>query len=118
MSHEYLSRSTDDCTDEDASEVFVKRNGILQKISGKEKKKILANLKKKKVKEEKKKGKLIEDYFRFAKGLTSDKEVERTGTGSDFKVGDDYYEVIDHTKLSPEQERNKPKPTWQKPSRD
>ena len=95
MSHEYLSRSMDDCTDEDASEVFVKRNGILQKISGKEKKKILANLKKK-VKEEKKKGKRIEDN-----------NDER-----------DNYEVIDHTKLSPEQERNKPKPTWQKPSRD
>ena len=27
----------------------------------------------------------------------------------------DNYEVIDHTKLSPEQERNKPKHTWQEP---
>ena len=28
------------------------------------------------------------------------------------------YEVIDNTKLSPEQERNKPKHTWQEPRRE
>ena len=94
MSDDYLSSQIDDYTDEDASEVFVKRNGILQKITGKEKKKIVANLKKKKGIQ--KKGKRIEDN-----------NDER-----------DNYEVIDHTKLSPEQERNKPEYTWQKPRRD
>jgi len=94
MSDDYLSSQIDDYTDEDVSEVFVKRNGILQKISGKEKKKIVANLKKKKGIQ--KKGKRIEDN-----------NDER-----------DNYEVIDHTKLSPEQERNKPEHTWQKPRRD
>ena len=56
-----------------------------------------------------KRGKRGEDYFRFAKGLTSDKEVERTGTGSDFKVGDDYYEVKtgDNARLSPRQREEK-----------
>ena len=39
------------------------------------------------------KGKRAEDLFRFNKGLTSEDEVERTGIGSDFKVGDEYYEV-------------------------
>ena len=54
-------------------------------------------------------GKRGEDYFRFAKGLTSDKEVERTGTGSDFKVGNDYYEVKtgDNARLSPRQREEK-----------
>ena len=56
-----------------------------------------------------KRGKRGEDYFRFAKGLTSDEEVERTGTGSDFKVGDDHYEVKtgDNARLSPRQREEK-----------
>ena len=80
--------------DDDDSEVFVKRNGILQKVSGKEKKRVIADLKKKKGIQ--KNRKWIEDN-----------NDER-----------DNYEVIDHTKLSPEQERNKPEHTWQKPRRD
>lgn len=54
-------------------------------------------------------GKRGEDYFRFAKGLTSDKEVERTGTGSDFKAGDHYYEVKtgSNARLSPRQREEK-----------
>ena len=80
--------------DDNDSEVFVKRNGILQKVSGKEKKRVIADLKKKKGIQ--KNRKWIEDN-----------NDER-----------DNYEVIDHTKLSPEQERNKPKHTWQKPRRD
>ena len=56
-----------------------------------------------------KRGKRGEDYFRFAKGLTSDEPVERTGTGSDFKAGDDYYEVKtgDNARLSPTQTQEK-----------
>ena len=56
-----------------------------------------------------KRGKRGEDYFRFSKGLTSDKPVERTGIGSDFKVGDDYYEVKtgDNARLSPRQREEK-----------
>ena len=56
-----------------------------------------------------KRGKRGEDYFRFAKGLTSDEPVERTGIGSDFKVGDDYYEVKtgDNARLSPRQREEK-----------
>ena len=80
--------------DDNDSEVFVKRNGILQKVSGKEKKRIIADLKKKKGIQ--KNRKWIEDN-----------NDER-----------DNYEVIDHTKLSPEQERNKPKHTWQEPKRE
>tara|TARA_B100000953_G_C17856632_1_gene370181 strand:+ start:104 stop:373 length:270 start_codon:yes stop_codon:yes gene_type:complete len=80
--------------DDDDSEVFVKRNGILQKVSGKEKKRVIADLKKKKGIQ--KNRKWIEDN-----------NDER-----------DNYEVIDHTKLSPEQERNKPKHTWQEPRRE
>ena len=80
--------------DDNDSEVFVKRNGILQKVSGKEKKRVIADLKKKKGIQ--KNRKWIEDN-----------NDER-----------DNYEVIDHTKLSPEQERNKPEHTWQKPRRD
>ena len=80
--------------DDNDSEVFVKRNGILQKVSGKEKKRVIADLKKKKGIQ--KNRKLIEDN-----------NNER-----------DNYEVIDHTKLSPEQERNKPKHTWQEPRRE
>ena len=80
--------------DDNDSEVFVKRNGILQKVSGKEKKRVIADLKKKKGIQ--KNRKLIEDN-----------NNER-----------DNYEVIDHTKLSPEQERNKPKHTWQEPKRE
>ena len=80
--------------DDDDSEVFVKRNGILQKVSGKEKKRVIADLKKKKGIQ--KNRKWIEDN-----------NDER-----------DNYEVIDHTKLSPEQERNKPKHTWQEPKRE
>ena len=80
--------------DDNDSEVFVKRNGILQKVSGKEKKRIIADLKKKKGIQ--KNRKWIEDN-----------NDER-----------DNYEVIDHTKLSPEQERNKPKHTWQEPRRE
>ena len=54
------------------------------------------------------KGKRAEDLFRFNKGLTSEDEVERTGIGSDFKVGDDYYEVKSgDAELSPRQEREK-----------
>ena len=54
-------------------------------------------------------GKRGEDYFRFAKGLTSDKEVERTGTGSDFKAGDHNYEVKtgSNARLSPKQREEK-----------
>ena len=89
MSDDYL------CWDDDNdSEVFVKRNGILQKVSGKEKKRVIADLKKKKGIQ--KNRKWIEDN-----------NDER-----------DNYEVIDHTKLSPEQERNKPKHTWQEPRRE
>jgi len=80
--------------DDNDSEVFVKRNGILQKVSGKEKKRVIADLKKKKGIQ--KNRKWIEDN-----------NNER-----------DNYEVIDHTKLSPEQERNKPKHTWQEPRRE
>ena len=80
--------------DDNDSEVFVKRNGILQKVSGKEKKRVIADLKKKKGIQ--KNRKWIEDN-----------NDER-----------DNYEVIDHTKLSPEQERNKPKYTWQEPRRE
>ncbi|MCS5548914.1 MAG: hypothetical protein NZ766_00615 [SAR86 cluster bacterium] len=80
--------------DDNDSEVFVKRNGILQKVSGKEKKRVIADLKKKKGIQ--KNRKWIEDN-----------NDER-----------DNYEVIDHTKLSPEQERNKPEHIWQKPRRD
>ena len=80
--------------DDNDSEVFVKRNGILQKVSGKEKKRVIADLKKKKGIQ--KNRKWIEDN-----------NDER-----------DNYEVIDHTKLSPEQERNKPKHTWQEPRRE
>ena len=80
--------------DDNDSEVFVKRNGILQKVSGKEKKRVIADLKKKKGIQ--KNRKWIEDN-----------NDER-----------DNYEVIDHTKLSPEQERNKPKHTWQEPKRE
>ncbi len=55
-----------------------------------------------------KRGKRGEDYFRFSKGLTSDEPVERTGIGSDFKVGDEYYEVKSgDAELSPRQEREK-----------
>ena len=87
--------SVDDFGDADNdSEVFVKRNGILQKVSGKEKKRVIADLKKKK--EIQKNRKWVEDN-----------NDER-----------DNYEVIDHTKLSPEQERNKPKHTWQEPRRE
>ena len=52
-------------------------------------------------------GKRGEDYFKFAKGLTSDEPVERTGIGSDFKVGDDYYEVKtgEHARKSRRQKR-------------
>ena len=89
MSNDYL-----DWDDDNDSEVFVKRNGILQKVSGKEKKRVIADLKKKKGIQ--KNRKWIEDN-----------NDER-----------DNYEVIDHTKLSPEQERNKPEHTWQKPRRD
>ena len=89
MSNDYL-----DWDDDNDSEVFVKRNGILQKVSGKEKKRVIADLKKKKGIQ--KNRKLIEDN-----------NNER-----------DNYEVIDHTKLSPEQERNKPKHTWQEPRRE
>ena len=41
--------------------------------------------------------------------MTSDKPVERTGTGSDYKVGDDYYEVKtgDNARLSPKQREEK-----------
>ena len=54
------------------------------------------------------KGKRAEDLFRFNKGLTSEDEVERTGIGSDFKVGDEYYEVKSgDAELSPRQEREK-----------
>ena len=74
--------------------MFVKRNGILQKVSGKEKRRVIADLKKKKGIQ--KNRKWIEDN-----------NDER-----------DNYEVIDHTKLSPEQERNKPKHTWQEPRRE
>ena len=80
--------------DDNDSEVFVKRNGVLQKVSGKEKKRVIADLKKKKGIQ--KNRKWIEDN-----------NDER-----------DNYEVIDHTKLSPEQERNKPKHTWQEPRRE
>ena len=80
--------------DDNDSEVFVKRNGILQKVSGKEKKRVIADLKKKKGIQ--KNRKWIEDN-----------NDER-----------DDNEVIDHTKLSPEQERNKPKHTWQEPKRE
>ena len=80
--------------DDNDSEVFVKRNGILQKVSGKEKKRVIVDLKKKKGIQ--KNRKWIEDN-----------NDER-----------DNYEVIDHTKLSPEQERNKPKHTWQEPRRE
>ena len=80
--------------DDNDSEVFVKRNGILQKVSGKEKKRVIADLKKKKGIQ--KNRKWIEDN-----------NDER-----------DNYEVIDHTKLSPAQERNKPKHTWQEPKRE
>ena len=80
--------------DDNDSEVFVKRNGILQKVSGKEKKRVIVDLKKKKGIQ--KNRKWIEDN-----------NNER-----------DNYEVIDHTKLSPEQERNKPKHTWQEPRRE
>ena len=89
MSNDYL-----DWDDDNDSEVFVKRNGILQKVSGKEKKRVIVDLKKKKGIQ--KNRKLIEDN-----------NNER-----------DNYEVIDHTKLSPEQERNKPKHTWQEPRRE
>ena len=56
-----------------------------------------------------KRGKRGEDYFRFAKGLTSDEPVKRTGIGSDFKVGDEYYEVKtgDNARLSPKQREEK-----------
>ena len=55
-----------------------------------------------------KRGKRGEDYFRFSKGLTSDEPVERTGIGSDFKVGDDHYEVkTGDAELTPRQEREK-----------
>ena len=80
--------------DDNDSEVFVKRNGILQKVSGKEKKRVIADLKKKK------------GIQRNRKWI-EDNNDER-----------DKYEVIDHTKLSPEQERNKPKHTWQEPKRE
>ena len=54
------------------------------------------------------KGKRAEDLFRFNKGLTSEDEVERTGIGSDFKVGEEYYEVKSgDAELSPRQEREK-----------
>ena len=44
----------------------------------------------------------------LARGLTSEDEVERTGIGSDFKVGDEYYEVKSgDAELSPRQEREK-----------
>ena len=54
-------------------------------------------------------GKRGEDYFRWKKGLTSGEEVERTGTGSDFKVGDHYYEVKTgpNARLSPKQREEK-----------
>ena len=54
-------------------------------------------------------GKKGEKYFEWSKGLTSDKPVERTGTGSDYKVGDDYYEVKtgDNARLSPRQREEK-----------
>ncbi len=56
------------------------------------------------------KGKRAEDLFRFNKGLTSDEPVERTGIGSDFRVGDDYYEVKSgDAHLSPRQEEEKKK---------
>ena len=107
MSDDYLSSQIDDYTDEDVSEVFVKRNGILQKISGKEKKKIVANLKKKKGIQ--KNRELIED---------NNDERDNYEVIEDNNDERDNYEVIDHTKLSPEQERNKPEHTWQKPRRD
>ena len=54
------------------------------------------------------KGKRAEDLFRFNKGLTSEDEVVRTGIGSDFKVGEEYYEVKSgDAELSPRQEREK-----------
>ena len=56
-----------------------------------------------------KRGKRGEDFFRYSKGLTSDEPVERTGIGSDFKVGDDHYEVKtgDNARLSPKQREEK-----------
>ena len=93
--------------DDNDSEVFVKRNGILQKVSGKEKKRVIADLKKKKGIQ--KNRKWIEDNNdeRDNYEMIEDNNDER-----------DNYEVIDHTKLSPEQERNKPKHTWQEPRRE
>ena len=56
------------------------------------------------------KGKRAEDLFRFNKGITSDEPVERTGIGSDYRVGDDYYEVKSgDAHLSPRQEEEKKK---------
>ena len=74
-------------------------------ISGEKKKKVREEWEKKKKQWIKERRDGYDDFWKW----------ERIEDNNDER---DNYEVIDHTKLSPEQERNKPEHTWQKPRRD
>ena len=63
---------------------------------------------------------MSDSYFDISHGV-SEKRKKKKGIQKNRELIEDNnderdnYEVIDHTKLSPEQERNKPKHTWQEP---
>ena len=66
---------------------------------------------------------MSDSYFDISHGV-SEKRKKKKGIQKNRELIEDNnderdnYEVIDHTKLSPEQERNKPKHTWQEPRRE
>ena len=66
---------------------------------------------------------MSDSYFDISHGV-SEKRKKKKGIQKNRELIEDNnderdnYEVIDHTKLSPEQERNKPRHTWQEPRRD
>ena len=69
---------------------------------------------------------MSDSYFDLSHGVSEERKKKEKKKGiqknreliEDNNDERDNYEVIDHTKLSPEQERNKPEHTWQKPRRD
>ena len=67
---------------------------------------------------------MSDSYFDLSHGVSEERKKKKKGIQKNREVIEDNnderdnYEVIDHTKLSPEQERNKPKHTWQEPRRE